>query len=278
MIKRNSGSLFFALVLSGSVLADESVDLTPAYGPVSKPGTVQPVKLSKCKTEGDAMLGWEFAADCAGHFIIFSPYPRARREDEDNWPGPAKVKVKLKMDGRPVMQAMVEYKKFPGGFLDEVSYADLNGDGKPDFILKTSSHGVGLAYELGAGWFFLLSSDRGYQYLSLTEMMQDSRIVRFDHQPTATLLLQRLATVSNNSDTLKGSDGKPHTFFTIDMIKIDPTATEGARLDNSSDARFPFWALFTDKPTHLATALLTPEHKKSLWHDPLVKASSGKLK
>ncbi len=252
--------------------------ITPVYAPDFEPRSVQPVKLTECKmTPG--MVYWaggQASASCAGYDISLSSISKTNKHAEEESEAGTHVVVKLQEKGKAVAKAVLKMASFPGGeFVDLAYSADLNGDGKPDFVIETSSHGNGLAGELG-GRLFLLSSELGYRYLAMGDVMSDSRLVRFANEPYATLIVQRMPSPSGDGpSSIRSLDKKDHSYFYFDLVQFDPASSKGAKLNNEQDARFPFWTLYTNKPQKTETALLSPERKKSLWRDPF--GESGKL-
>lgn len=251
------------------------------YAPQFSPKTAQPLKLMVCRIDAVANSGFVMNTDqpttahCGGHDVSVTGISKSRKRGDEE-AETTQVVVSVKGAQQKAVQAVLRLDDFPAEFIDAVKSADLNGDGKADFILELGSHGNGLAAEIG-GKLFLLSDAQGYRYLGLKEVMSGSRLVRWGEAPAATLLLQRLATLPNGSNSVRGSDGKSHTFFVFDLLQFDAVAAKGVQISNALDTRFPFWTLFTDEPSHAETTLLAPARKKSLWHDPLAHAASGRL-
>jgi len=251
------------------------------YAPLFSPKSAQPLKLTECRIDEAANSGFVMNTDqpttahCGGHDVSVTGISKSRKRGDEE-AETTHVVVSIKGAQQKPVQAVLRLADFPAEFIDAVNSADLNGDGKADFILDLGSHGNGLAAEIG-GKLFLLSDAQGYRYLGLKDVMSGSRLVRWENAPAATLLLQRLATLPNGSNSVRGSDGKSHTFFVFDLLRFDAAAAKGVQTSNALDTRFPFWTLFTDEPSHAETTLLAPARKKSLWHDPLAHAASGRL-
>jgi hypothetical protein len=223
-------------------------------------------------------------AHCGKHDITVTgiskarkPKARKQREDEEDEDA-THVVVSLKGRQQKASKVVFRAQDFPAGFVDRVEVADLSGDGEDDFILNLSDHGVGLAAEF-TGTLYLLSTASGYRYLTLSGMNHVPRYLRFGNNPQAVLELQRIG--GPNSDRegawIRSLDKKPHLFFVFDLLQFDAAAPKGAKLNNSLDARFPFWTLFTNTPSHAETTLLTSSAKKSMWRDPLKSELSGML-
>ncbi len=262
----------------GNALAEEEwIDYAPQFAPES----AQPLKLAKCRLETASGYVMDTSlptiAHCGEHKVTVAGISKANKQEEESEDA-THVLVSLKRQQQKASKVVFRVKDFPAEFVDSVKYADLNGDGKDDFILNLSSHGVGLAAEF-TGTVYLLSSASGYRYLTLSGMNQIPRYLRFGNSPQAVLVLQRVGGTNSDSEVaeIPTLDKKPHLFFVFDLLQFDASAAKGAKLNNSLDARFPFWTLFTNKPSHAETTLLTPAMKKALWDDPLKRELSGKL-
>lgn len=241
------------------------------YAPLFAPEQALPIQLAACTMKADSgfvlMTDNPISAHCGEFDITVSGISKARKQGEDE----DATHVVISLNGRQqkTSKAVLRVQDFPAEFVDSAEFADLNGDGKDDFILNLSNHGVGLAAE-NIGTVYLLSTASGYRYLTLSGMNNISRHLRFGNSPQAVRVLQRM-------EGVHALDNKSHTFFVFDLLQFDATAPKGAKLNNSLDARFPFWTLFTYNPSHAETTLLSPVTKKSLWQDPLKKANFGKL-
>ncbi len=265
--------IFCALLLNRAAMAEEDwVD----YAPLFSPEQARPVPLSACTTEtvsGYIMdTNTPTIAHCGEHDITVSGISKARKHEE--YEDATHVVVSLGGRQQKASKVVFRVEDFPSEFVDSVAFADLNGDGKDDFILNLSSHGVGLAAEF-TGTLYLLSGATGYRYLTLSGMNHIPRYLRFGNSPQAVLVLQRMG--GRDGAQIDTLDNKPHTFFVFDLLQFDVTAPKGAKLNNSLDARFPFWTLFTYTPSHAETTLLTPAIKKTLWDDPLKHEVAGRL-
>lgn len=263
-----------AVCLFGGQVRAEGAD----YGPVFDTKEVKALAPVECqiKTGSGFVLDTDqpTVAHCAGHEISVTGISKQRSRHADEDEETTHVVVSLKGQQKKALQVVFRVDDFPAGFIDGVEFVDLNGDGLDDFILNLSDHGNGLAAELG-GKLYLLSAEQGYRYLGLKEVMSGSRLVRREN--ATILLLQRLAKDKNGSNSVRGNDGKSHTFFVFDQLKFDVAAPRGVSLNNQLDARFPFWTLFTEEPGHAQTTRLSSARQKALWRDPLAEALSGRL-
>lgn len=264
------GVFFF----TGTVQAEEDgLD----YAPVFAPEQLQSLKPVACKlkTESGFVMRTNepTIAHCGEHDITVTGIAKSRKRSEED--ETTHVVVSLTGRQQKTVQAVLRANDFPAGFIDSVEFADLNNDGKDDYILNLSDHGNGLAAELG-GTLFLLSNANGYRYLGMAALVKSvSRYIRIGSSNV--LVLQRLAQDKNGSNSMRGKDGKSHTFFVFDLIEFNSIAPEGVKPGNPLDARFPFWTIFSDEPTHVETTQLSVARKKALWQDPLARAVSGRM-
>lgn len=268
-----------ACMFSAVVLAEpegEWVDYAPRFAQEQ----VHPFSPASCTIETVSGYVMDTSsptiAHCGEHVITVTGISKAHKHKQDEDEDATHVVVSLKGRQQKASKVVFRVSEFPSDFVDSVTFADLNGDGKDDFILNISSHGVGLAAEF-TETMYLLSSASGYRYLTLSGMNQVPRYLRFGNNPQAVLVLQRQGGPNSDSEGIPTLDNKPHTFFVFDLLQFDAASPKGAKLNNSLDARFPFWTLFTYSPSHAETTLLSPATKKSLWRDPLAHEVSGSM-
>jgi hypothetical protein len=168
------------------------------------------------------------------------------------------MRLDLSVDGRSIL-SNVSFSPFEefGGQL-EVSTADLNQDGQPDYVVSHWLGGCGLAsgyYNLG----FLLSSGDGYKLTVITALWPDAGdYMLIDGKPCI------LHTSFHEVDEC--TDGKNHGFWVYNLLVI-----EGAKIKiaNQLHPDFPktIWYSFAD--SHDETELLTDEQKNKLQADSL---------
>lgn len=249
------------------------------YAPQFAVALAQPLKIVGCKLEAATgcilNTNEKISAQCGTHTIAITGVQKTHKRGEEET---THVVLQLDDNQHKTVSTTLSAEDFPAEFVDGVQFADLNGDGKDDFILNLSYHGVGLAAE-HTGTVYLLSSASGYSYLTLSGMNHVPRYLRFDNNLQSVLVLQRMggANSDREGEWIRTLDNKPHTFFVFDLLQFDAAAPKGAKLSNSLDTRFPFWTLFTYSPTHAETNLLSPATKKSLWQDPLLNEIFGKM-
>lgn len=254
------------------------VQISPTYGPVFGATVVQPFTLMPCETTGTGLvieLAAPLIARCANiEMTVEGVTSRARHRSKPLIV--THVAIAIKRADFPAMTASIPLASISAYFVDAVYSGDLNGDGLADVAIDLSSHGNGLAAEKG-GRLFILSTDKGYLYLSMKEVMRGSTLVRLGGNKSATLLLQRLVVTGNNTQSIHAKDGKNHTFFMFDLLEFDDKAVKGIRLANAVDVRFPFFTQFTVKPSATETTLLDGHAKRRLWRDPVNEIVSGKI-
>jgi hypothetical protein len=260
-------------------LSSEAGDEAVNYAPLLVSQAVHVIKPIACAIDSGSgfLLGVDdqTLVQCGDNRITLSRIVRARQSAETD--NATHIVVQLDVKQSKAGKAVLRVDDFPTAFVDAVSTTDLNGDGKPDFILDLGSHGNGLAAEIG-GVFFLLSNSGGYQYIAMTNLMQSSpRYVRFGDSTSAVMVLQRLFSGRNQSTSVRGTDGKSHTFFSFDLLQFDAATPKGIKLANALDKRFPFLTQYTYEPTHAETALISAAKKRALWRDPLQGGVFGKL-
>lgn len=270
---------FCAYIISIQSVAAPVSDETESFAPSFSADILQPVHPAACARQADADFvqntNIPIIANCAGTLVTITGVSRSNKVESTE--KTTHVLIHLARERKKPVFAELPLMDFPAEFVDAVEFADLNGDGETDIILNLSSHGNGLAAEIG-GLLFLLSNASGYQYLAIDGVMNSvPRFVRLVNSPSAVFVLQRLANSQSGRHALRGRDGKSHTFFIFDLLQFDTSVPSGIKLNNRLDPRFPFWTLFTDTPTHAETILLSRQSKRSLWHDPLKKAVYGRL-
>jgi hypothetical protein len=143
--------------------------------------------------------------------------------------------------------------------------ACLNEDDKPDFIVLFGSSGCGLAADHG-NVLFILSTESGYRAL-LAETWN------FDYG--------NIVDLKNNGESqwvqtfiteAKSSDGKWHHFWIHRLLAF--------RKDRLCpvDEFIPRWRMYTFKPNHTETPLLTKAQKEKLFMREVAKIEFQYLK
>jgi hypothetical protein len=240
---------------------------------------VQPFKPTACTIETVSGFVLDtnrpIIAHCGENDIAVSGISKVRRGGDSE--EATHVVVSLSGRQQKAVRTVLRLQDFPAEFVDGVEVADLNGDGKDDFILNLSTHGNGLAAKFG-GSMFLLSDNDEYRYLALANVIKSaSNYVHFGSRRQTVLVLQRMVLDRNGSHSVRGQDRMMHTFFVFDLLEFDTVAAKGVKLNNRLDPRFPFWIRYTDKPSHTETKRISGLRKRALWRDPMALMVSGWL-
>jgi hypothetical protein len=167
-------------------------------------------------------------------------------------------------------------------FLDTVHSTDLNGDGKPDFVLELSFHGNGLA-AVHTQALFIVSDPKGYRYSHFKDITSPA-LSQFGSAERSAVLASA-ATIFNvgrfasalggpQSGKVKTSDGKPHVFFVFDLLGFMPAESLPILIKQAS---YPRWVLFQQRADASETKLISAQEKSKLWASPLIGLRSGYL-
>ncbi len=139
----------------------------------------------------------------------------------------------------------------------EVFSCDLNGDGRPDFIVNVWSGGCGLAAE-GSEVTFLLSARDGYRAASFYLYdFSHQDLVRFQPRGPVYFIFNDLI----GSDGEKTRDGREHNFWVYDLLRMDGNRLVPADADQPG---FPKWVWFTNQANHDETTQLSQAEKDRL--------------
>jgi len=135
-----------------------------------------------------------------------------------------------------------------------VSIVNITPDGKPDFVINNMSGGVGLAGGY-ASLTLLVSTPQGYRPFV---------VATYDPSLKDWLRLGKTCALVQTTPIWaeRTRDGRPHTFWVYNLLQFDQGR---ARYANSTLPEFPKWILYSFKPNHQATRLLSPQEKRQLW-------------
>lgn len=135
--------------------------------------------------------------------------------------------------------------------------ADLNGDGRPDFVVYVWLGGCGLAsgYENAA---FLLSADDGYKCTVLTELWPDIENDFVDLNGDGSCEHIHTSFIYG----MEGRDGLAHNYWVYNLVKFEGADVVEA---NGQYPGFPKWIWYTFDENHNPTVQLTSKQKKDLW-------------
>lgn len=131
----------------------------------------------------------------------------------------------------------------PNDVGDEAVCADLNGDGRTDFVVTFWQHGNGLGAEFYRR-IVALSSDDGYRYWSLETMMPSAE----DFVTVGSRARAMITTsfVQSGSTDEPGPDRR-HSYYAYDLWTFRGGDVVSA---NATDGRFPKYVLMTYAPNH----------------------------
>jgi len=128
--------------------------------------------------------------------------------------------------------------------------ADLNGDGKPDYLMKNDYPGCGIMSQFKLV-YFVLSSPDGYK-LTMTGSMN------FE--------LNDIVRIGNRSCYVQTAllYGKEHNYWHNRLFSFE----KDGRLKNADHlvSPFPSYVWYTFKPNHKQSASLTPEDRFEMWN------------
>jgi hypothetical protein len=136
-------------------------------------------------------------------------------------------------------------------------WADLNGDGREDFVALVWSGGCGLGgYRCDVA--FALSSEEGYRITPLGPTMGPGANDFVDLGDGRCRFVHTSFVYGRGEP---GTDGKPHNYWVYNLLEF-----EGDRVVVSrADPRFPRWVWYTHAPNHEETSIITAEQKERLW-------------
>jgi len=128
--------------------------------------------------------------------------------------------------------------------------ADLNRDGREDYVLELPWGGNGLAAE-GSVVVFVLSNSSGYRVTALDTLL-------FDPNAVVRLGGGNPSVIHTTLVYANGSDGRGHNFWVNTFFRV-----QGDGLVQST--RAPIWVQYAFKPQAAPTQLLTNAEKKRAW-------------
>ncbi|MCE9614886.1 MAG: hypothetical protein K8T26_11455 [Lentisphaerae bacterium] len=137
--------------------------------------------------------------------------------------------------------------------------ADMNRDGRPDFVVYFWCGGCGLA----SGYtdlLFLISEAGGYRGTMVTTLTWGEPWVFVDLEGNGACQLIHTSFIYGEP----GRDGKAHNYWVYNVLQV-----EGGRLRVANEAHpgFPRWVWYTFTPNHRETRQLATEQKARLWRD-----------
>jgi hypothetical protein len=239
------------------------------YGPRYEPKDIRVLKSTPCILMAETAFVFNtdevIRAQCGKDEITITGIEQGRKNSDDE-KTTTHVRIQIKRSLQSPLSTTIRESEFPADFVDSVSTLDLNGDEKPEYIIDLSSHGNGLAANIG-GVVVLLSRNDGYQYMNMGDLiMNPNRFIQYKKNATTVMVTERLI------------QHRSHDYFLFDLIRFPLDSHRGVASANKLDSRFPFWTRYTDKPTHMETDRLSPSTKRALWHDPVSQMHFGRFK
>jgi hypothetical protein len=128
--------------------------------------------------------------------------------------------------------------------------ADLNRDGRPDYVLEyeTGGNGIPPVYVI-----FLLSTGEGYTLTCTTSHFEENDFIFIQGTPR---MIHSVMWMNQ-----PGTDGKEHSFWIYNLLGFD---NGDVKIDNSGAGIFPKIVWYSNAPNYRETTLLTPEQKAGL--------------
>ena len=151
--------------------------------------------------------------------------------------------------------------------LDEDVYcADLNQDGKPDFIvfIETTCNGwAGVTRTL-----IILSSGNTYKAWECGVDPGENTFIDIFGNGRCQFLWAKSPVYGGC-----GKDGKEHNYCVYNLYEF--TKDGEMKLANHIDKMFPIWIMLTNEPNHKPTSQLTSNQKERLWEKHLKRYVKG---
>ncbi len=136
--------------------------------------------------------------------------------------------------------------------------ADLNGDGKTDFITDHWRHGNGLGAAFSDRLLVLSSPSGGYRFWILGTMWPS---------PADYVSFGAIEPIVIVTTSFANSGGAiPHSYLVYDLWTVRGGEVVSA---NHIDARFPKWVWMTFKENHKPASSLSPEAKQKMREPPV---------
>ena len=142
-------------------------------------------------------------------------------------------------------------------YFEQMYAADLNRDGREDYVLELPWGGNGLAAE-GSVVVFVISNKTGYRVTALDTLL-------FDPNAVVRLGGGNPSVIHTTLVYANGPDGRGHNFWVNTFFRV-----QGDTLVQS--ARAPIWVQYAFKPRAVPTQLLTNAEKKRAWAEYLVQS------
>lgn len=139
-----------------------------------------------------------------------------------------------------------------------VYHADLNKDGKEDFVIISWYAGCGHAAS-GANVTFFLSTSESYSAVTVSTSNPGPHCFIQLPENKGPVYIHSSMIYSD-----EGKDAKPHNYWVYNLYEF---RNGQLVLCNDKDPRFSKWVWYTFNPNHKETTLLTQQQKEQLWKE-----------
>ena len=138
----------------------------------------------------------------------------------------------------------------------QLASAELNGDGRDDYILRYDPHGCGLA-GIGQTITLVLSGKDGHRSHELYQLGFDTdSLVQFKPNGPWHWVVTEMVGVPSGEST----DGRNHSFWVYRLFRIERDSLKG---EPDGFEGFPKWIQYLHRPNHKETNLLPTSQKRA---------------
>ena len=142
---------------------------------------------------------------------------------------------------------------------DDVYWADLNADGREDFVIETPLGGCGTIYTFCCHVTFVLSEGDRY-FITTTTGLWSGLAYFVDANGDGVCEFIHTAFVEGSH--VKGRDGRGHKYWVYTLLAI----RQGRLVvDKRLVPGFPKWIWYTHRANHEATTQITRAQQRKLW-------------
>jgi len=160
-------------------------------------------------------------------------------------------------DGNVISGPKVAYARAWPGL--GVYCAELNGDGKADFVIRYLLGGSGTIFTFSCNVVFILSDGDDYTVTPTTGLWSGlDYFVDIKGDGRCQFIHTRFV----DGGGVKGRDGRSHNYWVYNVLEF-----QGGKVvvNNEVAGQFPRWIWYTFKANHQPTTQLSEEEKQLLW-------------